>query len=209
MEDGMLLRIGAAVVMMFVASAVNAQDTKKFEITPELQKQIDDYKAIVAKWAADPVIVQAVVDQNKKGPIDGLDNKKWATLRRRSSEITAFQTCPAGKQLTDWLQGTNGAVSEAFLNAAQGEKVAFVEKTSSYIHAGKSKFDVPFKEHKNWQGKPELDESSQTYSLQVSVPVVQKTKVEGEEQPKEEVVGVLVVGLNLAVLQAATPAPGK
>jgi hypothetical protein len=205
----MLTRLIAAAALFLVAGSVTAQDTKKFEVTPELQKQIDEWKTTVAKWAADPVVVQAVVDQNKKGPIEGMDNKKWSTLRRRSEEVTGFQNCPAGKQLAGLVNGSNGIVCEAFLNAAKGEKVAFVEKTSSYFHAGKSKFDVPFTQHKSWQGAPELDESSQTYSLQVSVPVVVKTKVEGQEAPKEDVVGVLVVGLNLATLQAARPAPAK
>lgn len=205
----MLTRLIATAALFLVAGSVTAQDTKKFEVTPELQKQIDEWKTTVAKWAADPVVVQAVVDQNKKGPIEGMDNKKWSTLRRRSGEVTGLQNCPAGKQLTGLATGSNGIVCEAFLNAAKGEKVAFIEKTSSYIHAGKSKFDVPFTKHTSWQGTPELDESSQTYSLQVSVPVVVKTKVEGQEAPKEEVVGVLVVGLNLATLQAARPAPAK
>jgi hypothetical protein len=69
--------------------------------------------------------------------------------------------------------------------------VAFVEKTSSYIHKGQPKFDVPFGSGKVWQGQPEFDESSQTHQLQVSVPVLSGGKA----------VGVLVVGLNLTTLE--------
>ena len=65
--------------------------------------------------------------------------------------------------------------------------MAFVEKTSSYIHNGQPKFDVPFSSGKAWQGKPEFDESSQAYAVQVSVPVL------AEGKP----IGVLVVGVNL------------
>ena len=83
-----------------------------------------------------------------------------------------------------------GAVSEAFLNAAQGEKVAFVEKTTTYIHKGAAMFDVPFNTGKAWQGQPEFDESSQTYAIQISVPVLADGKS----------IGALVVGVNLTHL---------
>lgn len=205
----MLKSLIAAGAMLLVAATTTAQDAKKFEITPELQKQIDEWKATVARWAADPVVVQAVVEHNQKGPLAGMDNKKWATLRRRSAEVTQFQTNAAAKLLAGNQGSSHGIVSEAFLNGQKGEKVAFIDKTSSYFHAGKAKFDVPFQQHKSWQGAPEFDESTETYSLQVAVPVVQQTKVDGQDQPKEEVVGVLVVGLNLANLQAAKPAPAK
>jgi hypothetical protein len=81
--------------------------------------------------------------------------------------------------------------NEAFLNAAQGEKVAFVEKTTSYLHKGQQKFDVPFTTGNAWQGKAEFDESSQTYAIQISVPVM------AEGKP----VGALVVGVNLTHLE--------
>ena len=58
--------------------------------------------------------------------------------------VKAYQASPAGQLLTKKIKDSNDAYSEAFLNAAQGEKVAFVEKTTSYIHRGSAKFDVPF-----------------------------------------------------------------
>lgn len=202
----MRTRILAALAAACIATIAVAQD-KKFEITPQLQQQIDAWKTKAAAWASEPAVVQAVLEQNQKGPLAGMDNQKWATLRRRSPEVTAFQQSAAGKLLAKLAAASQGIVSEAFLNAQKGEKVAFVDKTSSYVHAGKAKFDVPFQQGKSWQGAPEFDESSQTYCLQVSVPVVQEVKVEGKTERRT--IGVLVVGLDLANLQAATPAPGK
>jgi hypothetical protein len=69
--------------------------------------------------------------------------------------------------------------------------VAFVEKTTSYIHVGSAKFDVPFGTGKSWQGKPEFDESSQTYAVQVAVPILADGKT----------IGVLVAGINLSHLE--------
>ena len=121
-----------------------------------------------------------------------MDNAKWKTVRRSDELIKSFQGNQAGQFLKQKLAESNDLFSEAFLSAAQGEKVAFVEKTTSYIHKGAPKFDVPFG-GKPWQGKPEFDESSQTHQVQVSVPVV----VDGKPA------GVLVVGINLTKLEKA------
>jgi hypothetical protein len=175
----------ALIVGLLVAPAWAA------EITPGVQKEIDKHIEVVKGWAADPVIVKAVAAQNEMGPLPGVDNAKWKTIRRSEDTIKAFQNGPAGQYLTQKVKGSNETFSEAFLSAAQGEKVAFVEKTTSYIHKGQPKFDVPFGNGGVWQGKPEFDESSQTHQVQVSVPVLSGGKA----------VGVLVVGLNVTKLE--------
>ena len=162
-----------------------------FEMTPAIQAELDKQKGIVASWAASPVIVGAVLEQNRRGPIAGMDNAKWKVTRRSDPMVTAFQSNQAGQFLKTKLVESQGAVSEAFLNAARGEKVAFAEKTTSYIHKGAAKFDVPFNTGKAWQGEAEFDESSQTYAIQVSVPVL------AEGKP----IGALVVGVNLSYLE--------
>jgi hypothetical protein len=162
-----------------------------FEITPAIQGELEKQKAVVAGWAATPAVVQAVAEQNRKGPIAGMDNAKWKVTRRSDPVVTGFQSNAAGQLLKAKLAESQGAFSEAFLNAAQGEKVAFYEKTTSYIHRGSAKFDVPFNTGKPWQGKPEFDESSQSYAIQISVPVLAEGKT----------IGALVVGVNLSYLE--------
>jgi hypothetical protein len=164
-----------------------------FEVTPAVQNDLDRHTEIAKGWAASPVVVKAVLAQNAMGPIAGMDNPKWKTVRRSDELIKGFQTNEAGRLLAQKVAESNEICSEAFLNAAQGEKVAFFEKTTSYIHRGAPKFDVPFTTGKAWQGKPEFDESSQTHQIQVSVPVL------SEGRP----VGVLVVGVNLSKLAKA------
>lgn len=175
-------------VMLSVAPVVLAA---KMEITPVMQAALDKQKTAIAQWAADAAISKAVRDQNAKGPIAEMDNAKWKAVRRSDALVAAFQENPAGAFLKKKLDDSQGLFSEAFLSAAQGEKVAFVEKTSFYIHKGKPKFDVPFDTGKSWQGEPEFDESTQTFAVQISVPVVDGGKN----------IGVLVVGVNLNRLE--------
>ena len=164
-----------------------------FEVTPAIQNELDRHIEVAKGWAASPVLVKAVLAQNAMGPIAGMDNAKWKTVRRSDQLVKGFQANEAGRFLTQQIAQSNELYSEAFLSAAQGEKVAFFEKTTSYIHRGAPKFDVPFTTGKAWQGKPEFDESSQTHQIQVSVPVLSGGKP----------VGVLVVGVNLSKLEKA------
>ena len=180
-----LVLVGALGLFAIEAAAAS------FEITPAIQAELDKQKAVVAKWVAAPAIVSAVAEQNRKGPIAGMDNAKWKVTRRNDPMVTGFQSNAAGQFLKAKLAESQGAISEAFLNAAQGEKVAFYEKTTSYIHRGSAKFDVPFNTGKSWQGKPEFDESSQTYAIQISVPILAEGKA----------IGALVVGVNLSYLE--------
>ena len=73
------------------------------------------------------MIVKAVIAQNEKGPIAGLDNPKWKTLRRSDVVVKEFQSNPAGQYLKQRIGDSNGTYAEAFLSASQGEKVAFFE----------------------------------------------------------------------------------
>lgn len=182
------------VVIAVLAALPAASFALDFEITPAVQAELDREKAVVAGWAADPIVVKAVQEANRQGPIPGMDNAKWKGMRRSDPVVKQFQTNSAGRFLTAKLRESNGTDTEAFLNGSKGQKVAFVEKTTSYIHAGAAKHDVPLTTGRPWQGKPEFDESTQTYAIQVSAPVV------ANGAP----IGSLVVGISLSHFKSAS-----
>ena len=157
-----------------------------FGVMSEVQTKITQQTWLANGWAASPVVVEAVLAQNKKGPIPGMDNAKWKTVPESDSIVRGFMNNDAANFLKEELAKTDGVCTGAFLNAAQGEKVAFNEKTGSYIHKGSAKFDVPFTTGKSWQGPAELDDSGKVYEIQVSVPVLSEGKP----------VGALVVEIN-------------
>ena len=180
----------ATAALLVLAAAAHAA----FEVTPAIQAELERHKTLIAGWAADPVIVRMVVEQNTKGPVPGMDNAQWKVVRRSDALVKAFQSNPAGQFLRTKMEASKGLITEAFLSGARGEKVAFAEKTTWYIHKGMEKFDVPFNTRKSWQGKPEFDESAQTYQIQISVPVL------ADAQP----IGALVVGVSLSQLEKLT-----
>ncbi|MFQ5882411.1 MAG: methyl-accepting chemotaxis protein [Candidatus Methylomirabilales bacterium] len=170
-----------------------------FEITPAVQREIQRQIGLVQEWAANPILIRAVEEQNKRGPLPGMDRARWHALEPSDPLLLSFQQSETGRFLKAKLGPANGTYTDAFLNAAHGEKVAFVTKTSNYVHAGMSKFERPFHTRRPWQGVPEFDESCQRYSIQVSVPVL------SNKRP----IGVLTVGLDLGFLERAADTPGK
>jgi C4-dicarboxylate-specific signal transduction histidine kinase len=160
------------------------------ELTPAMQKDLARQTESVKALAANPAVVKAVLDQNEKGPIPGMTNEKWKSVRRTDDLVKGLVKNEAAKALAQKIQASDGVLVRAFLSAAKGEKVAFTEKTISYIHEGQPKFDVPFSTGKTWQGPVELDTVTQTHGVQIAAPVTSGGKP----------VGVLVVGVNLAKL---------
>ncbi len=163
-----------------------------FEVTPAVRAELEKQSKVLAAWAADPVIVTAVKEQNAKGPIAGMDNAKWKAARRSDPIVQGLSGSAAGQFIKKKIDASNGTLDKVFLNGAHGEKVAFAEKTISYIHKGQEKFDVPMSTGKPWQmTKPWFDESLQGYALQVAVPVMDGGKA----------IGVLVASVPVAYLE--------
>ena len=184
--------MGLVVIAVVVLLANLAWAASCFEVMEEVQTRISWQVWNADGWAANPVVVEAVLAQNAKGPIPGMDNAKWKTVPESDAIVQGFINNETAKFLKAEMANTDGFCTGAFLNAAQSEKVAFSDKTGSYIHKGSAKFDVPFAGGKSWQGKPELDDSGKVYEIQISVPVLSDGKP----------IGALVVEIDGTKLEA-------
>ncbi len=186
-------RTVALMALVLVGMMANvAWGASVYEVMKEIQQQIT-FQTWSAQGLADsPALVQAVLAQNQKGPISGMDNAKWKTVPENDPIVQGFIKNEAADAIREMMGKTDGIVTGAFLNGAQGEKVAFTDKTGSYIHKGSAKFDAPFTTGKAWQGPAELDDSGKVYEIQVAVPV----RSEGKN------VGVLVIEINGSKLEA-------
>jgi len=182
--------MGVVAVVMLMMVSTPAWAGSCFEVMEQVQEKITWQVWLANGWAANPIVVEAVLAQNAKGPIPGMDNAKWKTVPESDAIVQGFVNNEAGKFLTAEMTKTDGICVGAFLNAAQGEKVAFTDKTGSYIHKGSAKFDVPFTTGKTWQGNPELEDK--IYVIQISVPVLSEGKP----------IGALVVEIDGSKLEA-------
>jgi hypothetical protein len=156
------------------------------EADPRVQAAVESVTRDAQAWAADPTIVNAVkaANTNPTDEIKSMTQEKWKSLTLIDPFVRAFSKNPAATFLKS---RKSDIVSEAFVSAADGTKVAFLAKTSNWSHKGKPKHDDPMA-GKTWQGSIEVDESSGIQQLQIAVPV----------KDGDHVIGVLTVGINVS-----------
>jgi hypothetical protein len=155
------------------------------EQSEALKKEIE----VAKSWASDAKIIEAVkaVNATPVADLKDMNQDKWKALPILDSKIKAL----AKHAVSEYLKGKKSeAVSEMFLNAADGTKVAFFAKTSSWSHKGKPKHDEPMS-GKVWQGNVETDDSTGTQQIQIAVPVMDGGKS----------IGSLVVGYAVSKLK--------
>jgi hypothetical protein len=145
----------------------------------------------LAALAADPVIIGAVTAQNARNAaladIQAAD-KHWMATPGTADFMKLVIDSPAGQQLRAWRK-SRGYVSEIIVMDRQGANVAITEKTSDYWQGDEKKFSESFKAGGLvFVDKMKFDDSTQTYSVQVSVPV---------RDAAGTLIGVICCGIDL------------
>jgi hypothetical protein len=173
-----------AALAAIAAASLGAQTALTADQTAKVNAMLAQFKVL----GTDPTVVNAVKEYNAAPPPEaqGMTQAKWDALTVLSPEVRAF----AKNALADYLKTKRtDAVAELFVSGANGAKVAFFAKTTSWNHTGKPKHDVPMT-GKTWVGAPELDQSSGKVTVQVSFPVLDGSKP----------IGSIVVGLEVSKL---------
>jgi sensor histidine kinase regulating citrate/malate metabolism len=119
-----------------------------------------------------------------------MTSEKWKALSPNDPIVRNLSKSPLMKAVSAKVSALNKPISEVFISGADGGKVGFLSKTTSWNHKGKPKHDDPM-QGKFWKGKPELDESTGKHQVQVSVPVLDEN---------QKPIGSLVIGVDLVRL---------
>ena len=147
------------------------------------QEVIDLANKKLAKLGQDPVIIKAVKNENARGKtlnqIKNMD-KKWKETPGIVDYMEKLMTNECGKYLQA-LQNSAPYYSEIFVMDNQGANVAMSDKTSDYWQGDEAKFQKSFNGGTGsiFVDEVEFDESTQSYLVQVSVPVKDGRKVIG------------------------------
>ena len=184
------MKLKALLISLALGIAATFASHAAESLSPDLQAKVDARIKDIQTWAANPAVVAAVKAQNTTPPVDhaAMNQDKWKALTILDPLVRGFSKNPTGEFLKS---KKDDAVSEAFVSGADGTKVAFLAKTSSWSHKGKPKHDEPMA-GKTWQGAIEVDESTGLQQVQVAVPVLDGDKP----------IGSLVVGLSLSKLKS-------
>lgn len=162
------------------------------ELPPEVNKMIPALKA----WGANPVLIDAVKNQNAKNiSLDAIKARdaSWRKTEGLDDEMKGMLSSAAGKKLSEF-EKSQPYFFELFLMDNQGANVSMTNKTSDYWQGDEAKWQESFKGGAGAVhiGEIEFDESAQDYLVQVSVPVVDGGKA----------IGAITIGINLDDLEA-------
>lgn len=178
-----MFRIVATTAITFLSITISAPSAAK--LTPELQTKLDKAISLCKPLSTDETIVAAEKAYNSAPP-STMTNNAWKKLTPLSPDVMALIKSDIGIYLKaiklDYI-------TEMFLNGADGGKVAFLSKTTSWNHKGDGKHDFPMG-GKTWIGAIAVDESSGVEQIQVSLPIV-----DGSDP-----IGSIVIGFGIAQL---------
>ena len=157
-------------------------------LPPEIKASLDNRIKQLQSWSVDPAIVAAVKAHNSSMPAEdkAMTNEKWSKLTVLDPYVRSFTKNPLGIYLKS---KKDDRISECFVSGADGSKVAFLSKPTSWTHADKDKHKVPMS-GKTYVGPVALDESSGLQEIQIGLPVLDSGKP----------IGSVVVGISVSKL---------
>jgi hypothetical protein len=153
--------------------------------------KVDKALPLIRKLAADDAIKKAIKAQNaKKTSLDDIKNldAEWQKATGVIDKMKPYLDNDCVKAIKKHAAELP-AIVEAFAMDDQGALVGTMNKTSDFWQGDEDKWTKSFAGGKGAEfvDKPKFDESSQTYSVQVSVPVLDDDKA----------IGAVTVGLSL------------
>lgn len=157
-------------------------------IPPETKAKVDAKAKQLQAWSTDPQVVAAVKSYNASPSAEAkaMSNDKWKSLTLLDPFVRSLSKNALGEYLKS---KQDPQVVEMFISGADGTKVAFLSKTTSWSHKGKDKFEVPMT-GKTWVGPMEVDESTGQQSIQIGLPVLDGGKP----------IGAMVIGIGVSKL---------
>jgi len=155
------------------------------------QQVIDLANSTLAALGSDPVIVQAVRDENAKGKTLAQIQEKdatWKAFAGIADYMKAIMDSECGKHVRK-IQESAPYYAEIFVMDNQGANVAMTDKTSDYWQGDEDKFQKSFANGAGaiFVDEVKFDDSAQTYQVQVSVPVMDGGKA----------IGAITVGIDV------------
>jgi len=143
------------------------------------------------KLGTDPIIVEAVREENAKGKtlaqIQAKD-REWRKTPGIADYMKALMESKYGRHLRS-IQESAPYYAEIFVMDNQGANIAMTDKTSDYWQGDEDKFKESYKGGAGAVhiSDVEFDDSTQAYLVQVSVPV----------RDGDTVIGAITIGIDV------------
>jgi hypothetical protein len=165
----------------------NKQKASK-EVTGFIKKNL-------LKWINNDILVSAIKEANKKNSgrtqaqIDILD-KKWIASTTVEDWMKPYMENPAANFLMEKQKDTENLIAEVFIMDYQGCIVAETSKTSDFLQGDEAKFSNSYMAQAIFIDKIKYDESSKTSSMQISLPIIDKSNA-------NKIVGAITITVDM------------
>ncbi|MFT5206852.1 MAG: hypothetical protein ACI9CF_000593 [Candidatus Omnitrophota bacterium] len=189
------LIIGVVVLLIFPNTVVWSMDAALEDVI----KETVNSKILI--WSKDTVVLEAIRQANKEAnkteaQILELDGR-WRQAEDGDAWVASFSNNPVVVRLKEFqnkVKGKRVLYPEIFIMDRQGNIVSETDKTSDYWQGDEAKFIKSFADGRGnvFIDEPEYDDSSETYSVQVSVPII--------DPQSELAIGAMTVAINLDAL---------
>lgn len=180
------LRTIAFGALAFAGAAAAHAQALPADVSAKVQAKMKDLRHL----STDAAVVSAVKAYNANPPAaaKSMTNEQWKQLTLLDPNVRALTKNELGQYLKS---KQDDVISEAFVSGANGGKVAFLSKTTSWTHKGKPKHEVPMT-GQTWIGPMEVDESSGQQQVQIALPVLDGGRA----------IGSIVIGLKVSKLRS-------
>ena len=154
-------------------------------------------KGELAGIAAHEAVIKAVIAQNEahkgmdQARIDALDSEWRGQVQGGGALIDGLLANELSAHLSAVQEGSHGLYTEVFVMDNHGLNVGQSAVTSDYWQGDEAKWQTPFNENQTHFGEVELDESTQSYQAQVSLPV---------RDASGQTIGAVTFGINVEML---------
>jgi hypothetical protein len=182
-------RIGCSRVSLALLAALLAGSVATASFAANPRDAAASRARALAWMSTDATVVSAVREANHAPSAEAraMTQDKWKALQVLDPFVRGLSKTPLAMYLKD---RRDEAWTEVFVSAADGTKVALLNKTTSWSHRGKPKHDVPM-QGRVWIGETEVDASSGIEQIQVALPIL-----DGGVP-----IGSIVIGFSVAKLE--------
>lgn len=188
----------SALIISFAASASSSYAGQE-ELLNVIRRITDEN---IRAMATQPVVINAVETANHKEKKSLLNimmlDKKWQSADAGDEWVNGFLNNPCSDYFRKVRQSSAekgvSLYAEIFVTDKQGCIIAASGRTTDYWQGDEEKFIKSFAEGAGavFTGRPDFDESSDKYVIQVSVPVM--------SPHTKRAIGVLTAGIDLDML---------
>ncbi|MBI2569008.1 MAG: hypothetical protein HYV63_18475 [Candidatus Schekmanbacteria bacterium] len=183
-----MAKLGTCAFLALLGALLSAASSALSETPPEISVKLEAVAQELRWMSTDQRVVVAVREHNLTPPpaTAEMTEERWRSLTILDPIVRGL----AKNSLAQYLKTRRDErISELFVSGADGAKVAFFGKTTSWSHRGKEKHEVPMR-GKVWFGAVELDESAGVEQIQIGLPVLDQGKP----------IGSIVVGVAISKL---------